>query len=388
MAPRQESSTDIVPTTDTSNSAFANDFHVVRERKRYKRNLRKFKQAVDNGKYSMRISNDGGLSFRRVEVTMGTKGMTGMTLFARIRRLLRDFESIVSMHSAKIVYDRKYGYPRYVSYEYMKQYRTGETLLMQSNFRAKHFRRLFECSGFSNCLDCLRAKGCNAWLMPSSGLCLRSCSDGPSDTPCYSKETRSGGNRAICKQAEIDALNSALCREEEDCASCVQVKLHDGVSTCNWYPAANTCAASGRLLGPPTSQCQSSDKCSLGTGGSIRCSECLQDETCDAWVTVGSSRYGMCYTGCEDGPSGYGIFCYKKDHDETSDSVCAPAEQRADDEAMCTAAQDCRTCVSTELFTKRNETCQWFAGSDGDGSCRSTCLVGGFGPCGNTTCSA
>ena len=111
-------------TTDaTSTGSTAYKFDVVRETKRYRRNVKKFARVVRNREYRMRISNDGGNRFRRVEVTMGTgtKGLPRRSLFRKVWRLLRTYDGSTSMRSFNIVYSRKYGFPREISYEYIKQ---------------------------------------------------------------------------------------------------------------------------------------------------------------------------------------------------------------------------------------------------------------------------
>ena len=94
------------------------------------------------------------------------------------------------------------------------------------------------CEMNSGCEECL-GSSC-AWA-PVAG-CIPSCSI-IADTSCYSLDSSSPTSttrqaetpESVCAVAANNTADGDTCSSQEDCSSCVDTVLSDGVSTCKWY---------------------------------------------------------------------------------------------------------------------------------------------------------
>jgi len=117
--------------------------------------------------------------------------------------------------------------------------------------------RAQDCTQVTSCVECLNTEGCEGWA-PVVG-CLSSCFS-IADVGCYSKNTFPDANvEETCQIAQGNADDARLCRQQNDCESCVGTMLSDNSTTCQWFEDRGFCASGCEMMGCGDTSCTSDE---------------------------------------------------------------------------------------------------------------------------------
>lgn len=244
------------------------------------------------------------------------------------------------------------------------------------------------CANSTECTSCL-ADGC-AWV---ANTCEESCSD-VADVVCYTASFFANSTIVdVCQEAQVVALNEALCLNQTNCSSCTNAVQSDGSSLCQWYTSKDGeagisycgtgagCDSNG-ICGSSTCQVDDEPVSNRVCKDSTTCTNCL-DIAC-AWSG------GKCLNSCSVFS---GSFCYsiKSYPNQNSSSICRKDKNHRFDESLCQNQTDCGSCTTT-IKTDGINKCQWYKDTtdNNTGSNASFCGIGGCsitGECGTSQCS-
>jgi hypothetical protein len=226
------------------------------------------------------------------------------------------------------------------------------------------------CGIATSCVECLSLTECGAW---SVGECFSTCNNAPQDTSCYSTSITAFSNQTtaeICAVADLENADMALCQPIADCGTCVSTALTNGSGEfCQWFEEEGFCDVGCGETGCGVTTC--TDLSMLACVNITGCGQCLGQEGCGAWSSLGD-----CFSDCsalEEGDTCYSIAAFPN---QTSREICRTAR----DVKSCAGLSDCGTCTGTVLSDGAS-VCHWFAEQ---GVCANDCDTNNG--CGVTSC--